>query len=146
MRLSSLCDLSWCLEPISTAAIRSTYSHLLGKFKLWKPDEILDVDGEVFSLPQQGLSADERDGQLCDRQKQGKPSRSGPSSVINRTREISCPPRESLEHVLKSWHKVAHFQRFFRRTKGLTTASCCIQQDTRRGSHRSLCCSHTRQF
>lgn len=92
MRLSSLCDLSRCLEPISTAAISSTYSHLLGKFKLWKPDEILDVDGEVFSLPQQGLSADERDGQLCDRQKQSKPSRLGPSLVINRTREISCPP------------------------------------------------------
>lgn len=103
MHLSSPCDLSWCLETISAAAISSTYSHLLGKLKLWEPDEILDVDGEVFSLPQQGLSADERDGQLCDRQKPSKPSRPGSSFGINRTREILCPPRESLEHVLKSW-------------------------------------------
>lgn len=146
MHLSSLCDLSWCLETISAAAISSTYSHLLGKLKLWKPDEILDVDGEVFSLAQQGLSADERDGQLCDRQKQSKPSRPGSSLGINRTREILCPPCESLEHVLKSWHKVADFQRFCRRTKALTSASCCIQRDTRRGPHRSQCCSNTRQF
>lgn len=50
--LSFLYDLSWCLETISTAAISSTSRHLLGKFKLWKPNEILDVDGEVFSLAQ----------------------------------------------------------------------------------------------
>lgn len=63
MLLSSFCDPSWCLETISTAAISSIYSHLLGKLKLWKPDEIFDVDGEVFSLHQQGLSAHIRNRQ-----------------------------------------------------------------------------------
>lgn len=65
--------MSRCLETAGAPAISTTYSHLLGEFKLWKPDEILNVDGEVFGFAQHGLSGNERDRQLREKkQKQSK--------------------------------------------------------------------------
>lgn len=126
------------LKTISTAVINSTYRHLLGKFKLWKPNEILNVDGEVFSLLQQGLSANKRWKAEWPTKAKLWQSR-GSALVINRNTSPVRAQSMCWNHGTKwqfssssAGHRYLHWcLAVFNRTPGVDlTGPCAVQTHT----------------
>lgn len=91
-----------------------------------------------FQPPSAGaLCAYKKQADRRDRQKQSKPSHPGSSLVINRTREKSCPPHGTLEHVLSGRFPVGLQEdkevlqgplAVFNRTPGVNLTGPCVVQ------------------